>query len=232
MAYPQVVASRIAKYKARLERDGNDADLDMSMFWIAIGQLIDAAFSGGGGGSTSSATITQGINDAVDIDAIISRLVSIDSKTYPVGGGTIANSQAVSIATDQIVPINNRQINGTQISVGVGASNLGTQRMALSNDSIVSIRSDATPIAQSTIILAAGGTGNYIIPAAASAVTICITSGGLVHYTEDNTAPTASSCWFAGGSKEIWDQQIPAGSNLRLLAVSAATVSIQVRVRV
>lgn len=231
--YTQVVASRISKYRAQLERDnGNDADIDMAMFRIAIGGLIDAAFSGGGGGggATSAATITQGINDAVDIDTLIARLVSIDNKTHPVGTGTIAQSQSVSIASDQVVPIDTRRINGAAIATGIGVADAGTQRVGLSSDSVVAVKSTAVPVAQTTITLATSGTGSYLIPAGAKSVTICITSGALVHYTEDGTAPTAANCWFGGGTKEIWESQIPAGSEIRFLAVAAATISIQVRV--
>lgn len=165
--YTDVVASRIEKYRAQLEREnGNDADIDMAMFRIAIGGLIDAAFSGGGGGtSTSATTIAQGINQSSDIDtivlrltnidanqinqssvkaaiesatnllAIVNQLASIDAKliqeadivsaiqsatdidtliaslntiagnTYPVGSRTIAQSQSVAIASDQVVPV-------------------------------------------------------------------------------------------------------------------------------
>lgn len=199
--YTDVVASRIQKYRAQLEREnGNDADIDMAMFRIAIGGLIDAAFSGGGGGggSTSASTIAQGIDQSIDTNTIVQRMTDIDSKTPALGTATIAASTPVNIASDQIVNVRDR--------------------------------STTTPIAQTTIALAANGTNQFLIPVNARSLTICITSGSLVHYTEDGSVPTTANCWFAGGSKEIWDYAVPAGATLRLLAVSAATVSIQVRV--
>lgn len=140
-AYSTVVASRLAKYRQQMERDGNDADLDTAILKYVICQLVDASFAGGGGGggSTSVATITQGINDAVDIDSIVLALNQIATNSgYPVGARTIAQSQSVSIASDQRVAIDNQQINGTAIATGVGTANGGTQRVALSVDSKVS----------------------------------------------------------------------------------------------
>lgn len=147
-SYTQVVASRLAKYRQQMERDGNDADLDTAILKYVLCQLVDASFAGGGGGGgASAATITQGINDALDIDTLIVRLTSIDSKTYPVGVGTIAQSQSVAIASDQRVPVDNQRINGTAISTGIGAADDGTQRVGLSSDSRLSgygYQSDAT----------------------------------------------------------------------------------------
>lgn len=102
----------------------------------------------------------------------------------------------------------------------------------IASDQIVNVRdkSSSVPSVQSTIVLAnAGDTGQFAIPSTARTVTICITSGSLVHYTEDGASPTTSSCWFGGNTKEIWDYAVPAGATLKFLAVSAATISIQVR---
>lgn len=94
----------------------------------------------------------------------------------------------------------------------------------------VLVRVAAIPTAQTTLTIIAGATASYIIPVNCRCLTICINSGSLVHFTEDGSVPTANSCWFAGGSKEIWETNIPQGSTLRLLAISAATISIQARV--
>lgn len=200
--YTDVVASRIEKYRAQLEREnGNDADIDTAILKYVICQLVDAAFGGGGGGgggSTSATTIAQGINQSTDIDAIVTKLTSIDANqvnqssikaaietatnltsivnkltaidvkliqesdivsaiqsatdidtlisnlvaiannTYPVGARTIAQSQSVSIASDQQVPINTQQIKGVAIATGLGTASSGTQRVVLSIDSKIS----------------------------------------------------------------------------------------------
>ena len=92
------------------------------------------------------------------------------------------------------------------------------------------VRVAATPLPQSSLSIAASALASYIIPLNCRCLTICINSGSLVYFTEDGSTPTANSCWFAGGSKEIWETNIPQGSTLRLLAVSTATISIQARV--
>lgn len=228
--YTDVVASRIEKYRAQLAREnGNDADINMAMFWIAIGGLVDAAFSGGGGGgSTSAATIAQGIDQSIDIDAIVQRLTDIDANQLNQSSVVAAIQTAADIDAliARLVAIDNK-------TPALGAALVASSTpVSIASDQIVNVRdrSTTTPIAQTTIALAANGTGQFLIPANARSLTICITSGSLVHYTEDGTVPTTASCWFAGGSKEIWDYAVPAGATLRLLAVSAATVSIQVRV--
>lgn len=229
--YTDVVASRIEKYRAQLAREnGNDADINMAMFWIAIGGLVDAAFSGGGGGggSTSASTIAQGVDRSIDINTILQRLANIDANQLNQSSVVAAIQTAADIdaliarlvAIDDKIP-----------SLGAGTIAVSTS-VNIASDQIVNVRdrSTTTPIAQTTIALAANGTNQFIIPANARSLTICVTSGSLVHYTEDGSVPTAANCWFAGGSKEIWDYAVPAGATLRLLAVSAATVSIQVRV--
>lgn len=289
--YTDVVASRIEKYRAQLAREnGNDADINMAMFWIAIGGLVDAAFSGGGGGggSTSASTIAQGINQSTDIDTIATRLASIDDNQLNQSAVRAAIDSAIDIDAilTRLISIDTNQINQSAIQNAIDASAdissilaslqsidtktiaqsdiiaaiqaaadidtliarltsiesktplLGTALVAsstpvnIASDQIVNVRDRSTtaPIAQTTITLAANGTNQFVIPANARSLTICITSGSLVHYTEDGSVPTTANCWFAGGSKEIWDYAVPAGATLRLLAVSAATVSIQVRV--
>lgn len=228
--YTEVVASRIEKYRAQLAREnGNDADINMAMFWIAIGGLVDAAFSGGGGGgSTSASTIAQGIDQSIDINTIVQRLTDIDANQLNQSSVVAAIQSAADIDAliARLVAIDNK------------TPSLGTALIAsstpvnIASDQIVNVRdrSTTTPIAQTTIVLAANGANQFVIPVNARSLTICVTSGSLVHYTEDGTVPTTANCWFAGGSKEIWDYAVPAGATLRLLAVSAATVSIQVRV--
>lgn len=163
-----------------------------------VRQAIGGSGGGGGGVATSPADIAAGIDGAIDVNTLITSINTIRDRTPVLGAAAIAQSQPVSIASDQIVNVRDR--------------------------------STTTPIAQASIILAAGGTGQFVIPTNARSLTICVTSGGLVHYTEDGTVPTAANCWFAGGSKEIWDYAVPAGATIRFLAVSAATISIQVRV--
>ncbi len=155
----------------------------------ATGRLLVSGVSGSGGGGDASAA-NQVAGNTI--------LTAIRDRTPALGAALIAQSQPVSIASDQLVNVRDR--------------------------------STTTPIAQTSIVLAAGGTNQFVIPATARSLAICVTSGGLVHYTENGDAPTTANCWFAGGSKEIWDYAVPAGATLKFLAVSAATISIQVRV--
>lgn len=260
--YTDVVASRIEKYRSQLEREnGNDADIDMAMFRIAIGGLIGAAFSGGtstSATSTSATTIAQGINQSTDIDTIALRLTSIDANQINESSVKAAIESAANLTTiiNRLLNIDAKLIQQADIvsaiqtatdidaliaqltivannTYPVGARTIAqSQSVSIASDQVVNVRdrSTTTPIAQTTINLIAGAIDQFVIPANARSLTICITSGGLVHFTEDGTAPTASNCWFGGGTKEIWDYAVPAGATLRLLAVSAATVSIQVRV--
>lgn len=114
-----------------------------------------------------------------------------------------------------------------------GANIANSIPVNIASDQIINVRdkSSSVPTAQSTVVLAnSGDTGQFIIPSTARTVTICITSGSLVHYTEDGAMPTTNSCWFGGNTKEIWDYAVPAGATLKFLAVSPAVLSIQVRI--
>lgn len=259
--YTAVVASRIEKYRAQLEREnGNDADIDAAILKYVICQLVDAAFGGGGGGggSTSALTIAQGINQSTDIDAIVAKLTTIDANQINQSSVKAAIDSSIDIDAilTRLQSIDTKAVLQSDIVAAIqsaadidaliarlqsidnkipliGTGTIATsQSVSIASDQVVNIRDRSTvvPIAQVSISLLAGGTDQYIIPANARSVTICITSGSLVHFTEDGTIPTTTNCWFAGGSKEIWDYAVPAGATLRLLAVSAATISIQARV--
>lgn len=198
----QVIASQIAKYDAQItSKEG--AVLESAIAKLAIAQLVDAAFSGGGGGGgTSIQTVSDGIDQSIDINAIIAALGAINGKTM-VQADIVAAIQAAADIDTVIARLEAIE---------------GNTRMT------------TTPIAQIAVTLAAGATGQFTIPANARSVTISITSGSLVHYTEDGSVPTAANCWFAGGSKEIWDYAVPAGATIKLLAIAAATIAVQVRV--
>jgi hypothetical protein len=76
-----VIANQISKYDKIINDNRTIPDTELAIFKLAICQLVDAAFSGGGGGGgTTAATVSSGIDAAVDIDTIITRLTSIDTK--------------------------------------------------------------------------------------------------------------------------------------------------------
>jgi hypothetical protein len=76
-----VIASQISKYDKIINDNRTIPDTELAIFKLAICQLVDAAFSGGGGGGgTTTATVSSGIDAAIDIDTIITRLTSIDTK--------------------------------------------------------------------------------------------------------------------------------------------------------
>jgi hypothetical protein len=73
----EVITSLIAKYNAQIT-DTESAVVETAIQKLAIAQLVDAAFSGGG---TTIATVSDGINDSVDIDTILTRLATIATNT-------------------------------------------------------------------------------------------------------------------------------------------------------
>lgn len=156
-----------------------------------VRQAIGAVSGGGGGGGGGDATAINQVTGNNLLSAIANR-------TPLLGAKTIAESQPVSIALDQVINIRDQ--------------------------------SATTPISQLSIALAANDVGEFIIPTSARSLTICVTSQSLVHYTEDGSVPTTANCWFAGGSKEIWDYAVPAGATIKLRAVSASIILIQIRV--
>jgi hypothetical protein len=100
--YTDVVASRLEKYRAQLEKTNgqNDADIDFAILKYVICQLVDASFSGGGGGgSTSATTIASGINLSTDIDAIVASLASIDTSQISQSDIVAAIQSATDIDT-------------------------------------------------------------------------------------------------------------------------------------
>ena len=224
----EVIASKIQQYDAQIT-DIENANVELAMSRLAIAQTINSAGGGGGGGGTTVQTIVDGINTATDIDTIIARLTTI-AATAQLTTADITNGINNSTDIDAIITALSTIRDRTP---SIGAGTIATsQPVSIASDQTVLARvvSTATPVAQTTITLIAGGTDSYAIPSNARSFTICITSNSLVHYTEDGTLPTVNSCWFAGGSKEIWDLQVPASSTIRFLSVSAATISIQVRV--
>jgi hypothetical protein len=80
MTRTTVISGLIDKYDAIIVKNRTVSDTELAVFKLAICQLVDAAFSGGGGGgSPSAATIAGGIDDSVDIELILDRLISLDT---------------------------------------------------------------------------------------------------------------------------------------------------------
>jgi hypothetical protein len=121
-------------------------------------------------------------------------------------------------------------ISPASIASGIDQSlDVDTVVLALNELRTTTVKTTATPLSQTTLTIASGTVANYLIPANCRSLTICITSGSLVYYTEDGATPTTSNCWLAYGSKEIWDSNIPVGATLKLLATSATTIIFQPR---
>jgi hypothetical protein len=122
--YSDVVASRLEKYRAQLERvDGNDADIDSAILKYVICQLVDAAFGGGGGGgtSTSAATIAQGINQSTDIDTIVARLTDIDANQINQSSvkSAIESATNLSAIVNRLISIDSKTIGQADIVAAI-----------------------------------------------------------------------------------------------------------------
>lgn len=72
---------------------------DNNQLKIILGTMIAAGLTGSGSGATSSADIAAGINSAVDIDTLLLRLASIDTKIPNGGFATTATIQRAANTT-------------------------------------------------------------------------------------------------------------------------------------
>ena len=100
MTRTTVIARQITEYDKIIADDRNIPDVELAIFKLAICQLVDAAFSGGGGGGgASAATIASGIDTSVDIADILTRLISIDTKTIAQSDIVTAIQSAADIDT-------------------------------------------------------------------------------------------------------------------------------------
>ena len=97
MTRSTVIEDLITKYDAIVTGQDKSA-IELAVFKIAICQLVDAAFSGGGGGTTI-ATVSDGIDDSVDIGTIITRLTSLDTAKLTQSDITTAIQAAADIDT-------------------------------------------------------------------------------------------------------------------------------------
>ena len=156
-------------------------------------------------------TVVAGVfKNGSGISKEVNLAVDIDGRLLGSGGGGAGSATSPS-----------------DIAAGIDASlDINVVVTALT----ASIRVSASPTAQTLVSIAAGAMASYLIPVNCRCLTICINSGNLVYFTEDGATPTNTSCWFAGGSKEIWETNVPQGSTLKFLAISATTISIQARV--
>lgn len=105
---------------------------------------------------------TKGL--AVDLTAsgalpTVTNLSQLGGQAVAMGTGVrSAGTQRVTVATDDLVPVNNSQIGGNAISTGSGVMGTGTQRVALATDSpgIIPTGSQASPSSSYLSTIAAG----------------------------------------------------------------------------
>lgn len=102
MTRSTVISKLITKFDAVI--NGNDSGaIELAVFKLAICQLVDAAFAssggGGGGGGTTAQVISDGIDQSVDVSAIITRLTSLDTGKLTTADITTAIQTAAKIDT-------------------------------------------------------------------------------------------------------------------------------------
>lgn len=80
--------------------------------------------------------VTQPVSGSLTTVSTVTSLTQMNGVAIALNTGVrSAGTQRVTIATDDLVPVNNTQINGVAISTGSGALGTGTQRVALATDS-------------------------------------------------------------------------------------------------
>jgi hypothetical protein len=137
-----IIASRISAYDKIINDNRTVPDTELAIFKLAICQLVDAAFGGGGGGGTTPAIVADGIDASVDINTILTRLASIDTKTLLQADIVAAIQSAADI--DTIIT----RLTSIATNTSVGASNVVTTytvtNPTITDTGVVAIAANAT----------------------------------------------------------------------------------------
>jgi hypothetical protein len=80
--------------------------------------------------------VTQPVSGSLTTVSTVTNLSQMGGVAIALNTGVRSTgTQRVTIATDDLVPVNNTQINGVALATGSGAMNTGTQRVAMATDS-------------------------------------------------------------------------------------------------
>jgi hypothetical protein len=130
-----VINSLLTRYNSQIEQNESGV-IETAVFKFLICQLIDKDFGsgGGGGGSTTAMTISDGIGISTEIDAILTRLASLDTKALLQADIVTAINSSVDIDAiiTRLTSIDNKALSQANIQNAIDASS----RMATINNSL------------------------------------------------------------------------------------------------